>query len=94
MHRYGWSYLCPVPTPEQIAEIGRLRAALEVEIGRLRAALEAEIARLRAALERCCTVLENDPDQLNTGAVVDTVWNSRDETLVDFISHTLEGNKP
>ena len=28
MAGWGWSYLCPVPTPDQITEIARLRAAL------------------------------------------------------------------
>lgn len=54
----------------------------------------AENDRLRDTLVAVRDLIENDPDNLNIEVIVDTVWISPTETLVDYIDAALEGYVP
>lgn len=49
-----------------------------------------EAIRLRDALLATRNLIDNDPDNLNLEVIIDTVWFSPCETLVDYIDAVLE----
>lgn len=49
----------------------------------------AEIERLRETLTAVRDTIEHNPDSINEGAIVCTVWFSPIETMVDFIDAAL-----
>lgn len=48
-----------------------------------------EIERLRETLTAVRDTIEHNPDSINEGAIVCTVWFSPIETMVDFIDAAL-----
>lgn len=77
-------------TPERLSELKKQVAALTYVPTRS-AGLEliAEIEHLRETLTAVRDTIEHNPDSINEGAIVCTVWFSPIETMVDFIDAAL-----